>query len=333
MKRFLVAAIIFCSLCPPGAAQDHAGLQPEPSLDLTQYLAELDRCSAAAKTLEQHPEQAADLRKTLPTAWEVRIRGEHYSVPTTWLRQTLNSLQVNHWLARDYSKEIKSRLATMRDEAEALEQPPALGPGISQTKLEEILRRREFREVQGPTWIDRMREQIAYWLDEMLQKLFGGLGRYPAVGNVLLWALVAGLTSLLIIMLLRHFLRGAREANVGLIDSSPASRSWKEWSRDALAAAAREDYREAIRLSYWAGIFRLEDLGVWQVDRARTHREYLRLLSSNDTHRKPLAAITQRFELVWYGGVPASAEDFESVITQLETIGCRLRLHPATASS
>ena len=333
MKHFLRGTIIFCFLASLAAAQERAQPQPEAPLNLNQYLAELDRCSKAAKALEQHPEQAADLRKTLPGAWQVTIRGEQFSVPTAWLSLTLNSLQVNHWLARDYSNEIQARLATLRDEAQALETPPALGPGISRTKLEEILRRREFQEVQGPTWIDRLRDRIAYWVDEVLQKLFGGLGSHPAVGNILLWALVAGLSALLIIILMRHFLRGTTEAKAGSEAAIPASRSWLEWSRGALAAAARGDYREAIRFSYWAGIFRLEELGVWQVDRARTHREYLGLLGSNDSHRQPLAAITNRFELVWYGGVPASAEDFESVVTQLETIGCRLRLHPATANS
>jgi hypothetical protein len=333
MKYLLSATLIMCSLGAMAAAQEQTNPPLQPSLDIHQYDAELDRWSDLAKSLEQHPEQAAALRNTLPGAWRVNIRGEQYSASTEWLRSTLSSLQVNHWLAGDYAREIRMRLAVMRDEAQALEEPSGLGPGVARNKLDDILRRREFSEVQGPTWLDRLRERIAYWLDELLEKLFGSLGGNPTVGNILMWSLVAGLASLLIIMLMRHFLKGSGGALEDRVAPGPASRSWKDWSKEALAAASLGDYREAIRLSYWAGVFRMEELGVWRVDRARTHREYLRLIPSSDMHRNPLTAITNRFELVWYGGAPASAEDFESVLTQLERLGCRLRLHQATANS
>ena len=35
----------------------------------------------------------------------------------------------------------------------------------------------------------------------------------------------------------------------------------RRWLQDALAAAERDDYREAIHCGYWAGVTRLEDAG------------------------------------------------------------------------
>src|SRR5439155_26914587 len=55
------------------AATPHAG---SATLDLAKYLAELDRWSAAAARLEQHPEEAAQLEKDLPDSWSVTVNGE-----------------------------------------------------------------------------------------------------------------------------------------------------------------------------------------------------------------------------------------------------------------
>ena len=171
------------------------------------------------------------------------------------------------------------------------------------------------------------------WILDFLDKIFGGLGQHPALGNIVLWVAVGAAVFLLMLMLMRYFLKSAGNASLHLEPVAPGPATWKDWARDALDAAGRNDFREAIHMAYWAGIFRMEELGAWQADRARTHREYLRLLAADDALRKPLAQMTSRFEWVWYGGNPASARDFETVIEQLEALGCNLHWRPATASS
>jgi len=221
----------------------------------------------------------------------------------------------------------------MRAEAEAFGQPSAFGQGRAKGKLDEILTRREFQGVEGPSWFDQLRARIQNWILEFLEKFFGGLESHPTLGNILLWVAVGAAVFLLMLFLMRYFLKSTESPSLKLEAEGPKSHTWKDWGRDALAAAGRGDYREAIHMAYWAGIFRMEELGSWQADRSRTHREYLRLLAADDVHRAPLARMTTRFELVWYGGSPASARDFESVIEQLEALGCNLRWHPATANS
>ena len=103
-------------------------------------------------------------------------------------------------------------------------------------------------------------------------------------------------------------------------DAAPLG-TWRDWVQQARAAAARADYRNAVRIIYGAAVRRLGEAGAWQMDPARTHREYVRLLATDSTQRPPLVAITNRFERVWYGGAQATAVDYEAVLADLESLG------------
>jgi len=71
-------------------------------------------------------------------------------------------------------------------------------------------------------------------------------------------------------------------------------------------------WREAIHFLYWAAIARLESRRMWPADRARTPREYLRLLPAADPRLGKLATLTRSFERTWYGGREAGFSDFEA---------------------
>jgi hypothetical protein len=97
--------------------------------------------------------------------------------------------------------------------------------------------------------------------------------------------------------------------------------------KDAHAAAANGLWREAIHSVYWASIARLESNvasgRLWPIDRARTPREYLGLLGSNDPRKPTLTALTRSFERTWYGGRDAAAEDFNTAMAQAAELGVR----------
>ena len=90
--------------------------------------------------------------------------------------------------------------------------------------------------------------------------------------------------------------------------------------QQARSAAARSEYRDAVRIIYGAAVRRIGDAGTWQVDPARTHREYVRLLPDDSSQRPPLLAITICYERVWYGHAQASAVDYEAVLAELESM-------------
>ena len=94
----------------------------------------------------------------------------------------------------------------------------------------------------------------------------------------------------------------------------------RDWAQEARSAAARGEFREAIRLIYGAAVLALGEAGAWQVDRSRTHREYVRLLPADSRRRPHLITLTDCFERVWYGRVPASDSDYESALAELESL-------------
>ncbi len=332
MNRILFLALFLSPIVPASAQQVSTPISRAP-LDLKAYLVELERWSAAAQRLVGHPEEAAALRKELPQAWSVNVEGQHFEVSTRWFDSTLKSLDQNCEAAGIASGQIRNRLNGMRAEAVALARPAELQPGTARSKLDEILRRSEFRGVHGLTWFDRLRERVSFWLAKLLEKLLVSLRGHPMGAKVLLWAMliVAGLAFL--VWLVRLLLYRPISPALDLSGAIPAPSTWRDLLRDAVAAAGRGNYRDAIRLAYWAGVYRLEELGVWQVDRTRTHREYLSLLPQSYPNRGAVSAITSRFEQIWYGEQAASSEDFQFASVQLEKLGCVFRSNPAIVKS
>jgi hypothetical protein len=303
-------------------------------MDLSGYLAALDRWSAASRRLKGHPEEAAELQETVPKAWPVKIDGQLYVVPADWLSSTLESFEKDPTSAVEAARKIQSRLDALRAEVASLGQSSST-PDLETAhgKLEEILNRREFRNVQGPSWLSRMRRRLSAWILEGLGKLLGPLRVPPNFTRTLGWGLAIGLVLIFLVWLARQFFGRPFERAIDLSGAAPPTRGWRDWARRAVAAASRGQYRDAIRLAYWAGVYRLEESGVWKVKRARTPREYLRLLPAGHPSLDSLSTLTSRFERIWYGGQVASADDFQFTISQLEELGCAFPSNPATGNS
>ena len=179
--------------------------------------------------------------------------------------------------------------------------------------LKTVLAGREFRKLEqsnnGPTALER----INNWLNS----LFGWLGSKQVhaawVGRVLIW----GFLTLVGVGLVWALLQWERRWRVRLVPDSdgPAptaasARDWQLWLNDARQAAAHGAWREAIHFLYWAAVSRLESKRLWPADRARTPREYLALVSEDDSRKPRLGALTREFEWTWYGGRPANEPDY-----------------------
>lgn len=311
-----------------GAARAEIAMAPEVSLDLNGYRAELSRWSALVGRLKEHPDEAATLRRQLPGRWKVTVRNQSYEVPTRWLRNALSTLETHPQFGADDSKQIQARLELMQTDAVAMSDEAGFQPHEARRRLERILRQGEFAAIHGPTALEHLRARISRWLDDHLVRLLGRMGNHPLVMRGLVWVLAIGLTLFFFALLAHAFLDRHPEPALDLRGFLAVPRGWRDWAREARQASERNDYREAIHLAYWAGIYHLEEIGLWQVDHTRTHREYLRLLPrnpENELQRDSLAALTSRFERVWYGGQRASAPDYATVISDLETLGCRFQ--------
>ena len=329
-RRLLVALVLVSPAIP--AQQNPAG-PPEVRLGLSGYLTELENWQAAAARLREHPEKAAALRQTLPRAWSVSFEGQQVEVPNGWLAAALETIERNQSEAEVTGQRIGARLQAMRAEAALLAQPSGTEPQIARSRLAAILERREFQSIHQPTWLERLPQRIGRWLTEVLEPLLGRFRMQPKVTRWLLWVVVVGLVLVSLAWLARFLLRRPPGASLKLREPAPPPSTWQALARQALAGAKGENYRDAIRLAYWAGVYRLEEAGVWQVDQARTHREYLRLLPEGHPQSGSLSALTVQFERIWYGGQVATSDQFRSALVQLEELGCLFPSTPATASS
>ncbi len=325
MQRILLFAILLMLLASDARAGQAATPDASAPRDLQSYAAELGRWSESARRLREHPEEAAALRKQLPDRWSVAVQEERFQVPTRWLGAALDRLAANPKLAKDESQRISVRLEAMIQDAQALARISEPNVGPARTKLDEILKRREFRSVHAPSAVETLWDRLVDWVWRLINKIFSQVGGHPAVTKVLLWGVVIVLSLVLLVWLVYSL------ANVSLdsfsfrrsptpTDVAPPIGTWREWVQKARAAAARGDYRDAVRIIYGAAVRRIAEAGTWQVDPSRTHREYVRLLPLDSLQRPPLLAITTCFERVWYGHAPASAVDYETMLTELESL-------------
>lgn len=191
--------------------------------------------------------------------------------------------------------------------------------------LDAILAQPEYKGVTKVSASDRFWEWVDNLLDQLIMRLAGIGARAPWVARLIEVLLLLAICTVLVWLFVR-LERNARVRLVPEIESapgSPAAREWQLWLKDAQAAAAGGQWREAIHSVYWASIARLESGRLWPADRARTPREYLGLLRGSDPRKQKLAALTRSFERTWYGGREAGAADFSSAIALAAELGVK----------
>jgi hypothetical protein len=244
-----------------------------------------------------------------------------FEISSEWLRSELGAWQKQP--KRETQDRMVARLRLLREEAESFRRPPA-GTSARRAQLDRILADPEFGAVSGPNWLDRLKQRIANFFLDVLRRIFSS-SAVPAIGDVVVY----GLIGIALLALFYWIFRTLRD-NAGVETLLPGTlavsgKEWGVWMAEARAAADAGRWRDAVHLAYWAGISYLETQGWWPPDRARTPREYLRLLPAASQHSPALRELTRNFEVVWYGTQPADAEAFSQTVAQLERLGCQCR--------
>jgi hypothetical protein len=311
------------------AQQSQAPAKLLLELDLPSYEAELERLANDV----QHREAIPRLRQSLPRIWRIRTSEGAVDVSTLWLSSKLQKLEQETTKYNAVAGGVRSQLAAMHKAAAELEvvlQQPSSGG--ARERLDKILDRREFAGEQGPSQWELLQARIAGWIQRQLFGLLSRLHLDVQAGNALSWAIVAVAFLSLCYWIVQNLGRRSRLPQ----PPAEAARTWndsREWARDALAAAERGDYREAVHCAYWAAIVQLETRGMLKSDRARTPRESLRLLETRPGEQKLFREFTVLFELVWYGYRPVSASDWSKARTHMENLGCLTPSIAAIANS
>lgn len=270
----------------------------------------------------------------MPAELSVRTAQGDIRVATGWLSTSLSNLEQDPQQADGTARGIEQRLAALRRAAQELDEASAAWPAAdTRSQLDKIFQHREFRGLSGPTEWQLLMERISRWIFEQVYKLLRKLHINAKAGNFLAWCVIGLAFVLLCVWLVRRLIHLSRTPGGEAAQAPTAAMTSREWRDEALAAAERGDYREAIHCAYWAAVTRLEDTGALPRDRSRTPRESLHQLDTNPKEQQLLRDLTRRFELIWYGYRPASADDWSGAKIQLEQMGCLKASTAATASS
>ena len=289
------------------------------SFDLRDYIAELERWSALASRLEAHPEQAGALRKQLPDSWSVAVQEQRFSVSTRPLGEALDRMVRDPSTAARSAQEISGRVGRLLDDARTTYRTSKRNYSPERSMLDQILKQREFRsvheEADSETFWNQLLDRLWQWVAGLLDRA----GTHPKVTNFLRWGIVI-LLGLILLGWLAHALTQVSYQRSPALAGDTRAAPARDWAQEARSAAARGEFREAIRLIYGAAVLALGEAGAWQVDRSRTHREYVRLLPADSARRPHLIALTDCFERVWYGRAPASDSDYEAALAEWESL-------------
>lgn len=299
-------------------------LAADASVSLSGYRQQLHQIAERVHSLEQNPEQTGSVIAAIPDQETVQTGNGEVTVNYRDLKNELTELaKPDAKQKAQRLHETEAYLLRLETDAAGYDQVPADVPAARQ-KLGQILSRREFRNVHGPGLKETLLSKLYRWLGRLLGHLhFGRLVGFSVL-QVLVYVLIGIALLLLLLWTFNHLRRKEEEPqHREIVPFSPSARSWRAWLAEAKAYADQQDWRNAIHFAYWAGISFLESGGAWKPNRARTPREYLRLLSSRNPNYPPLSSLTRKFEIVWYGDRPAAQQDFEESLGQLEKLGCR----------
>jgi len=202
-------------------------------------------------------------------------------------------------------------------------QGPAQAVPFDQARqaADRILAQPEFRTVAEDSLLERWATRFFTWIDRLISGILRVGAEKPWILTVIEWSLF----SIAVAAVLAWCFRAMKRQQLAIQFEAAASDAvWRaeseNWAERARAQAAAGDWREAVHSLYWATIVMLEGRKFWRPNRARTPREYLRLLEPNSPRRKSLGGLTGIFERIWYGNRPASEGDYERAQALFETL-------------
>jgi hypothetical protein len=178
-------------------------------------------------------------------------------------------------------------------------------------------------QIQQPSIFSR----IGDFLSSLLAHLLNALG---AGGSIAVGLAILGLVLALAAWLLRGML-GSRAAHLRAEPPGDTDDPGLEW-RLADRAAARGDYREAIRRAFRSALIEVAVRGRLRVDGAWTTRELLGAANADADLVAALAPAAAGFDRAWYSGEPVDATDGQRARSRCEAIRELARRRPQEAA-
>lgn len=186
-------------------------------------------------------------------------------------------------------------------------------PDEIRRKAAEVLERPEYQS-DTPTGdgSQSLALRIIEWILESIRWLADSLSFLP---DVIRYPIIVGLIALLIYVayrIIRGIAGAARLPERGLSTRTRHDTAKSPVEFESLAQAAIDEGRviEAVRLLFRAGLLRIEQAEKRPQRPGVTNRELLRKYRATPI-QEPLRVFVETIDFKWYGGQPASSEDFE----------------------
>lgn len=291
-----------------------------PALSLEQYENELRQLQLALEGAVGSGATTEKVMQELPSGWTVEANAKTFYVSTAAIRDDLSEFKKDN-KKTERLEHARGTVALLLADAEGVK-APALDSQAERQRLDQILARKEFHDAAGESWWERLKREVQMLVFRLLRNVIGS-SAFPVVSRIVVWAVAILAVCLLAWWLVRSYLRSEEFASFSGEPEAVSAKPWRDWQAEARLAAEQGRWRDAIHLSYWSAISFLEGQGLWRPDRARTPREYLRLLPREDAHREPLHELTREFERAWYGSASANEGQFLTATAILERLGCR----------
>jgi hypothetical protein len=313
-RRACIFALILCAVVPSLGQSSQDGV-----MSAAEYGSRLDKLIASTSQPTLTGKEIADILSGLSPSWRVNINDNQFEMSTQWLREDL--LKYGDKADADLLKSARAKLSALRADLNGyLDTSP--DNSAARVRLGNILSRPEFGDARGPGLMERLKQRLFLFIVRLLSRVFG-LSSIPTIGKFLVYGLVALALLGLAYWIYRTLSSDAQLEHIVPPTMAVSAKEWTLWMAEAREAANQGNWREAIHLAYWAGISFLESQGTWRPDRARTPREYLRLMPQSSERHSTLTALTRNFEVVWYGNREADSQAFSQTLQELEKLGCR----------
>jgi hypothetical protein len=325
VPRTLLAVVVL--LLSPSAVAVADSTPPLERCDFAAYRQHLQQLATIMRTCGAQKSAAAcdpaqvgpDNEVTTPEG----TRLVHYG----WMRQALADAAKSASLANKQGDAARAEIAaaSLRLTQDSQSSPAAAAAPVAQVRgnLNTILSERRFQRIQQePNVLQRAWVALLNWIFERLNKVVAYGGENPWIAHILEAVAICIPCVLLAWWVMVRLRRQAAlpRSTQAVAPTAPSAREWQRWLADAEAFAHAGRWREAVHHVYWAAISRLEAHGLWPADRARTPREYLRLLRAGHALEPDLRGLTRSFELIWYGNRPAAAEQYRDARACMEKL-------------
>jgi Domain of unknown function (DUF4129) len=292
------------------------------------------------KTDKEYSEEGVDyIKRLLPRTEQVEFEGRPTSVDNTWLHVSLDSYASETDPQQRLSKlnDIAGRLRALVDHLRRAENASA-EQGNSREKIDEILSRPAYQPEQETaigSFIKRVRREVFRIVGEVLsalgrliERIFGVSSSNGWVSNLVL--ILVGIAVLFfVILMIRRVRLPRRERNktrLVLGEEVAAESTSRDLAEAGLAAARAGDFRLAVRKLYVSLLYELFERNLIELEESATNHEYLNKVSRFGALAGPMRYLTERFDYVWYGMFPSSAEDFAAYLARYEEAMSRAQM-------